>query len=300
MSENTSIHKLPIDPVAPPFDPAAFNRRIAVDDVLRTAMIGLAIAAGLAALLMPDIGIVSGLIAPGIILALWLWWSASTAKAGRALAGVADVMAADPQHAEQLIQDAIRVRPVMRWARLLTYHRLAGLRHLQKRYQESAAISLCLLAQPLKGPAASVRPHLLLMLAEAQLELGNLPGSYHALAHLQQSRLSLTEALQRLSLQTRYELAASAYDAALHRSKAKVELAELMPAAHGATMHAMLATAAERTDQTRLANWLWQRAELLAPRDLYERLRQHRFGIAVVEYQDALANSTPSHPTDRS
>lgn len=277
-----------------PFDPNTFNKQIEIDNLMRATMIGLAVLAGLAAVLMPSVSLLSGLVAPCVIIGLWLWWSTSTAKAGKTLSEVGGLMASDPEQASQLISQALAQRPVMRWARLLTYHRLAGLRHVQRRFNESAAICLCLLAQPLRGPAATIRPHLLLMLAEAELERDNLPGAYHALAHLQQTRLSLIEALQRLTLQTRYELAAHAYDAALHRSRAKVELAELMPAPHCAAMHAMLATAAQRRGNTRLADWLWERTRLLAPDALRDQLERGHFGVEVVDHD--LPGNTPSTP----
>lgn len=285
MSESSASSK--------PFDPAGFAKQLAFDDAVRSAMIAVAVVAAGLALLMPTMNVWSGLVAPGVVVGLWLWWSTSTAKAGQSLAQVGDLMTSDPDQAERLIQAALSRRPVMRWARLLSYHRLAGLRHLQRRFNESAAICLCLLNQPLKGPAAAVRPHLLLMLAEAQLESGNLHGAYHALAHLQQSRLSLNEALQRLALQTRYEVAAGAYDTALNKSRAKVELAELMPAPLCTAMHAMLATAAGRTGHDKLANWLWERTRLLAPADLLEQIQQGRFAFGVVEYNEPTPNTGP-------
>lgn len=277
-----------------PFDPAAFNKQLAFDDAARSAMIAVAVVATIFALLMPAAGGLFGLIAPAIVIGLWLWWSTSTAKAGRDLAQVAGLLTNDPQQAERLIQDALARRPVMRWARLLSYHRLAGLRHLERHFDESAAICLCLLNQPLKGPAASVRPHLLLMLAEAQLERGDLPGAYHALAHLQQSRLSLAEALQRLALQTRYEFAAGAYDAMLKKSRAKVELAELMPAPLCAAMHGMLATAARRTGEDRLAAWLSERTRLLAPAHLVKKFDGGQFSFGIVEHSPLETDPTPT------
>jgi len=284
----------PIPPRA--FDPAGFDRRIAMDDTVRNLMIAVAVVAALVAVALPGVYWLSGLVAPGVMVGLWLWWSTSTAKAGQALSEVGELMTSDPEQAERAIDRALGQRPVMRWARLLAYHRLAGLYHLQRRFADSAAICLCLLNQPLRGPAAAVRPHLLLMLAEAQLEAGNLPGAYHALAHLHQTRLGLGEALQRLALQTRYEVAAGADDAALDHARAKVELAELMPPSHGAAMHAMLATAAGRTHQHKLADWLWQRTRLLAPKALLDQLERGTFGTRVVEHHTPDPAATADTP----
>lgn len=266
-----------------PFDPDVFVKQIAFDDTVRALLIAGVVLAVVVTMLLPGVAVVSGLIAPAAVLGLWLWMSISTARVARSLTTFGELMAAEPGKAEDALEQMLRVKPVMRWARLLSYHRLAGLRHLQRRFAETAAICLCLLSQPLRGPAAATRPHLLLMLAEAQLEIGNLPGAYQALAHLQQTRLGLAQSLQRLAIQTRYELAIGAYDHALHRARAKVELAELMPAKHCATMHAMLATAAQRTGQARQSDWLWERARLLAGPELAQQLEQGGFSLAVVE-----------------
>lgn len=242
-----------------------------------------AVIAGIVTFLLPVLGVLSTLIAPMVLLGLWFWLTISTARVGRVLPLLSELLTTDHAQAQVTLDEVLGYRPVMRWARLLTYHRLATLRHVQRRFAETVSICLCLLNQPLKGPAAAARPHLLLMLAEAQLEVGNLPGAYHALAHLQQVRLGLAESLQRLSIQTRYELSVGAYASALHRSRAKVELAELMPPAHCATMHAMLATAAQHQGQARLANWLWERTHLLASPTLADQLAQGGFGIGIVE-----------------
>lgn len=270
------------------FDPSVFESRIALDDTIRALLIAGAVVGGVVVLLLPGLGVVSTLIAPAALLGLWFWLTLSTARVGRLLPMIGGVLESDPDEARRLIDEALRVRPVMRWARLMTYHRLATLRYLERRFSETAWICLCLLNQPLAGPAKVIRPHLLLMLAEAQLEAGNLPGAYHALAHLQQTRLSLSESLQRLAIQTRYELAVGAYGAALRRSRAKVELAELMPVAPCATMHAMLATAAHHDDRPRLASWLWERTRLLASPDLLGQLERGGFGVGVVKAGPAI------------
>jgi hypothetical protein len=276
-----------------PFDPKRFEKQIAFDDMMRGLLIAGVAMAILLTLLLPGMVLISGLIAPAVVLGLWLWMSVSTARVARSLATFGELMVNEPKQAEDALGDMLSVKPVMRWARLLSYHRLAGLRHLQRRFAETAAICLCLLSQPLKGPAAATRPHLLLMLAEAQLEIGNLPGAYHALAHLQQTKLGLAQSLQRLAIQTRYEITIGANDAALHRARAKVELAELMPAKHCAAMHAMLATAAERAGQSRQSDWLWERTRLLASPELMQQLEQGGFGIAVVE-PDTISGDEPA------
>jgi hypothetical protein len=276
-----------------PFDPKRFEKQIAFDETMRGLLIAGVAMAVVMTLLMPGWAVVSGLIAPSVVLGLWLWLSVSTARVARSLSTFGELLANQPDQAENALNEMLNVRPVMRWARLLSYHRLAGLRHLQRRFAETAAICLCLLSQPLKGPAAATRPHLLLMLAEAQLEVGNLPGAYQALAHLQQTKLGLAQSLQRLAIQTRYEITIGANEAVLHRARAKVELAELMPAKHCAVMHAMLATAAQRAGQSRQSDWLWERTRLLAGPELMKELKQGGFGVAVVE-PDTVSGDAPA------
>ena len=277
------------DPVELPFDPAAFDAQLDQDQSLRWLLIAGAVVAGAVAFLLPGLGVLSTLVAPMVLLGLWFWLTVSTARVGRVLPMIGELSAIDPPRAEAMLGEVLRYRPVMRWSRLMSYHRLATLRHIQRRFDQTASICLCLLNQPLKGPAAATRPHLLLMLAESQLEMGNLPGAYHALAHLQQTRLSLAEALQRLAVQTRYELMVGAYASVLERSREKVELAELMPVAHCATMHAMLASAAHHAGRDKLASWLWERTRLLSPPALMQQFEQGGFGVGIVEHTGALA-----------
>jgi len=46
----------------------------------------------------------------------------------------------------------------------------------------------------------------------------------------------------------------------------------------------MLATAAARSRQPRLADWLWERTRLLASPALLNKLEQGGFGIGVVQH----------------
>jgi hypothetical protein len=178
-----------------------------------------------------------------------------------------------------------------RWVRVGLYHRLALLRHRAGRFAESAAISTALLdlglsgvrvpvvrraePWPTQGPEASamsfqdadsLRAGLMLLAAEATLQVGDLPNCWRWLGELHRVELPLPAVLQRLAIQTRYELAAGQHAAAMHLIEHKVRLSELMPAGACGMMHALLAAAAGRTGQTALANWLERRARLLLAR----------------------------------
>ena len=270
------------------FDRRRFDRQKTLDRLINRTLIAIALFALALALGLPMLGlgalwIVSSLLAPLALLGSWLVLTQTTAQVGRVLPMLGVMIERDPAAAEQTLAKALSRYPVMRWARQLTYHRLATLRHRQRRFEESGEVCFALLGEPLRGPAAAARPHLLLMLVEAKLETGDLPGCYHALDALYRTRLSLVEALQRLALQTRYELMVGDHAAALRAGRQKIELAELMPPAQCGAMHAMLACAAHHTHQPHVAGWLWERARLITPPTLLKQFEQGGFNVAVVE-----------------
>lgn len=277
-------------PAAGTFDRARFDRQKRNDALMNRSLGVIAGCALLVALLLPSVGLpgiwaVLSLAAPIVLLACWLVLTQTTAQVGRVLPMISELIERDPAAAQLAIDKALSRYPVLRWARLLTYHRLATLRHRQRRFDEAAEICYALLCEELRGPAASVKPHLLLMLAESKLETRDRAGAYHALDSLYHTRLSLVEALQRLALQTRYELMIGAHGSALHQGKRKIELAELMPLAQCGAMHAMLAYAAEQSGQDRIARWLWERTKLISPPALLAQFERGGFNLGVVEAQ---------------
>ena len=216
-----------------------------------------------------------------VLLLAWVLVNRVSAGVAHELPRLSAMIVAEPAQGERWLAAAMRRRPLLRWVRLMLYHRLAILRHRQRRYAEAGAICRAVLGYRL-GPAEHARPSLLLLLTEAALERRDLMLAFASLRELHHTRLGLTEALQRLALQTRYELAAGLEAMATEGSERKLRLAELMPAAQCGAMHAMLATAAQRTRRDALARSLWARAELLAsPRQL-EQFRAGQFSLDVI------------------
>ncbi len=265
----------------PPFSPDLFFREMRLDAWLRWSVAGAVIVA---------VGflIVSGLADTfaGMVLAMLLilgWVAVSSISAGvfRALPGLTAMIGQDPSAAESALAQQIRRRPLMRWVRLMLYHRLASIRHRQQRFAESAAICQAVLTQPL-GPASAQRGRLLLMLTEARLQCRDLYGAYRSLCELHHQRLGLVESLQRLAIQTRYEVLAGHDRAALSNTRQKLLMAELMPPVHCGAMHAMLTTAAARTGQDELADWLWRRSLLLCGAQQLDRLVKGAFAVGFV------------------
>ncbi len=222
----------------------------------------------------------------------WLGMGAVSASVSRRLPQVAALTETGPDQAEAMITQALRRRGLLRWVRLMVYHRLAVLRHRQRRYEETAAICAAVLRHPL-GPGESARAHLLLMLAESRLQLSDPEGAWPVLLELYATRLSLVEALQRMALQTRYEVVVGHHAAAMHAADRKIGLAELMPGPQCGAMHAMLATAARATRHEDLAGWLWRRAELLCSPDQLRRLTEGGFGLPVVGVWEPTVEPNP-------
>lgn len=255
----------------PPFAPRTLESQLRWDAALRgLAVAGVVVVLAAVMVLEPG-GSAVALAGMVLVVAGWLAVNVVSAKVSRELPRVAAMIEADPVAAEARLAEHMRRRPLMRWVRLMLYHRLAGLRHRQRRFAESAAICAAVLRHRL-GPARQARAHLLLMLTEAALECGDLHAAYGALSELFRTRLTLLEALQRLALQTRYEVMAGHPAAAVQQAQRKAHLAELMPTPQCGALHAMLATAAVQAKQHDLATWLWGRAQLLCTPEQLEEL----------------------------
>lgn len=277
MSEEQSPQPETAPTVPPPqpfvFSPRQMTRQLWLDNLVRRAFGVAIVVACLFVLFSGGGGGSTSAVLIIAIVAAWILVSATSARISRDLPRISALIESDPGEAETLIGEGLRRRALLRWVRLLLYHRLAMLRHRQQRYAESAAISAAVLAYPL-GPAKQAEAHLLLMLAESCLRLGDVHGAYAALVRLHGMKLSLTEALQRLALQTQYEVTIGADQSSLWRVHDKVRLSELMPAAQTGAVNAMLALAAQRSGDGPTAQWLTERAQLLcSPEQLRDMAR---------------------------
>ena len=164
--------------------------------------------------------------------------------------------------AEQQIERSLKTFSLFRNAKLLGMHRLAMLRHAQRRWPDAVALSRALLAQRL-GPLKGLNKPSRLILAEALLEMDDPRGARDALAGLFDQRLSLSEAMTMLAVQVDYQARTGAWDQMMDRIATKVQLAELMPTTSAARTQAMLALAAKKSGREDWAIWLRRRVELL-------------------------------------
>jgi tetratricopeptide (TPR) repeat protein len=168
--------------------------------------------------------------------------------------------------AENHIERALRSFSLFRSSKVMSLHHLALLKHVQKHWRETAALCRALLKQrpgTLRGLAKITR----LLLADALLELNDLPGAYASLAVLYHEHLSLGEAVNLLAIQLDYESRIGAWETMLPRGAIykRVQL----PAETSARAQALMALAAMKTGQHSWADWLRARAQLLAdPTDL--------------------------------
>ena len=247
----------------PKFNEQLLRRQIILDRLIRmVAFTGILGAFFWFTLFSTTILPVSNVIMIVLLMMGWFAINSINARTGRELGQVSSVIDQDPERVEKWIALALARRPLVRWVRLMIYHRLAMVRHRERNFAEAAAISRIVLGYPL-GPAEGSRAHLLLLLTESSLEIHDIQTAYSSLSRLYSMPVSLTEALQRLSLQIRYELLTGNYDSAISNLDEKLEMVELLPAPQCGVTHQLLAIAANRCGNHDLAEWLQKRANLL-------------------------------------
>ncbi|MFW6032078.1 MAG: hypothetical protein ACOCTI_01730 [Phycisphaeraceae bacterium] len=273
----------PAEASAPPapesFSPGELRRQLWIDGVMRYGLLAGMVAAVAVLFSLDSTGTIAAAVTIVLVMAGWLALNFASAQVMRDLPQLLMLAGAKPAAAEKRIRAHLARRPLTRWARMMLYHRMAVLRHRQQRFADAAAIARSLLERKV-GLPAKIRPHLLLLLTEASLELGDLGSVHRALARLHGMELNLHETLQHQALLLRYQVTAGHDAAAGSDLGARARLAELLPAPQSGTMHAMLAAAAERTGQVEKARWLRERMELLCTPEQLEELEQGRSTIA--------------------
>lgn len=240
-----------------------FRRDITLGALLRLALLAGAMAA-IAINWFPNIKF-DGTLVLIVIGGVWMVLSYRSVKGTRLAAESPLLIAAGNfDAAEQQIEQALRSFSLFRSAKVLSLHHLALLRHAQRRWQDSALLSKTLLGQRL-GAMQSITKPTRLLLADALLELGDVPGAYHALTDLYRDRLSLGESMNLLLVQLDYEAKIGAWESMLPPGGAyrRTQLAELMPAPSAARAQAMMALAAKKLGRKDWADWLSYRAALL-------------------------------------
>lgn len=281
----------------PIFVPGALQRELAIDSAIRWVLTTIVIVGLIAASVWGSEESAWQMLLIFGIIGVWFTVTASATRAAQEIPKITALLDRNLTGAEDLLAHALKRRHMPKAIRLLLYHRLAVLRMRQGRFAEAAVICQAVLAQNPQTPTRltadtgssrskpthldmawaphrnteGLRTSLLLMLAESCLRCQDPAGAYMGLQQLHRQRLRLLDLLQLLMLQTRYEIA-TRQRTALHRVDKKISMAELMPAPQCGAMHGLLATAAERNDQTNLADWLWRRAQLLCTTEQLDAL----------------------------
>jgi hypothetical protein len=238
-----------------------FRRDLTFGRVLR----GLFAGALVGTFLMPLAGVtLDPLLVLPVIACVFVALSFGSVKGSRLITDSPSLIAAGQfDEAERRIDQALRSFSLFRHVKVLGLHHLALLRHAQKNWQESALLCRALLGQKL-GTLQGIGKPARLMLADALLEMGDVRGAAGAIGDLMRHRLSLAEVLKLLAVQLDYQSRLGAWDDMMSGIGAKVQLAELMPAAAAARSQALLALAAKNAGRPDWSDWLRRRAELLA------------------------------------
>jgi hypothetical protein len=235
-----------------------FQRDLTMSALLKGVLIGASIAA---VIFLPGVDPTFVVTA---FLFVWLALSFKSAAGSRLVADSPTLISLGKyDEAEASLERSLKTFSMFRGVKLLSLHHLAVLRHKQHRWEESAKLCQALLRQRLGGLANLTKPSQI-MLADALLQMGDLHGAHAAITRLYQHRLSLAEALQLMVLQLDYETRIAAWASAATGLRQKVELCDLLPARESARAQAMMSLAARKVGQTQWADWLLQRARLLA------------------------------------
>lgn len=204
-----------------------------------------------------------------VVMVAWYLFVSGQRRVARLAALTNGLIAAGATDAaEQHILQVLRSPLLLGAARSLAVYQLALLRQTQRRWRDVALLCGVLLGQGRvrRGPAAVP---LRLLLAASSLELDDLATARTALGALAAAAaagrpLTLSERLRVLGLQLSFHLRIKAWGAVVSALPAKIELAELMPAAEAALAQATMALAAHSLGLADWRDWLVRRAELLA------------------------------------
>ncbi len=203
-------------PSLQPFSAHMMDRQFVIDRVLWSAfavmLIGLMVYASIHSEEADEDHVAMIVLLLGFI-GLWLAYDIPRVRVMRDWPRILELTELAHPEAEPRLASALSRRPLRASMRVQLYHRLAVLRHRQRRLGEAAAVCQALLRRRL-GAAGAIKPHLLLMLTEAQVLTKDYWGAWQSLSALSAFNLPPRETLQRLAWQTRYEVETGAFAAA--------------------------------------------------------------------------------------
>lgn len=256
--------------------PAPIGTQQAISLFRRWLMLGRAIRIALWAALVAMALLGSYLVVgfPLLAVAYVMIMVATTRTTRLALEGSSLIAAGQLDLAEDSVGRSIRGFSVHRDGKALGLQQLAMLRHAQKRWADSAALTRELLArQPAKPSASEMEKQSRLVLVDSLLELGDIQSAGLELARLEQLPLNLKELLSLTALRTDFLARSGEWNGLFQQIERTTALAEIMPARMGARVEAMLALAAKKLGRDDWASYLTRRVELLVDMD---ELVKHR------------------------
>jgi len=269
----------------PPFDATRARRRMELESWLRFAMFMGFVLVFVGASFLEDVFGAASAMLVVVVLGAWIIIGISGARVSQQLQRITTLIDVDPAVAEDELARAMRRWPLPRGVRLLLLHRLAAIRHRQRQFTEAQMICQFLLSHETFA-LRPVRAHVLLMLAEAQMQTGPVACAWPALAQLSAMRLRLAESLQYHALQGQYEVSSGYIDHALHDLPSKLSMLELLPAEQCGMLHLLYAEAARQSQQPTLEQWLRDRAALLCSDDAAQAAARQPVVSTVADMSD--------------
>ncbi len=242
---------------------ARLRRDMALSSVVKAALFAAAVFSLFVETIFSQ-RVIAPSLALSVVALIWVLLSYRSMKWTRLAAGSPALIAAGQyEEAERVIERSLRSFSLFGGMKLRALHYLAVLRHAQRRHAEAALLCQTLLSRGL-GEAGELTRESRLILADSLLELDDLWGTYGVLSSLYSDRLSLSEALEMLAIQTDYLSRIGGWREMLSGLAQKLPLAELMPAGRSARTQAFFALAAKKAEWGAWESYLRRRVELIA------------------------------------
>ena len=203
--------------------------------------------------------------------ALWFALAAwSTRRAQAVQLGSALVAAGELETASSILIDAMATFTMIPSVKLTACQQLATVAQRQGDHQATVRLGRALLRQPLRR-ARWLSTQCRLVVADSLLTLNESAQAYDVFRPVYDVPLSLADRLALLPIQLRYELETGHAESAVRALGEKVRLAELLDAPKAALVHALLAEACHRQNQSDQCGYLAERAALYHDPELIAR-----------------------------
>jgi hypothetical protein len=235
---------------------------------------------------------------PMTVMAVWVLASIAGVRVSKLVQSAPSLIAAGfLDQAELRLAEGISRFTLVRSSKVLALHHLALLRHAQRQFADSLRLADAAIFHGADRADEHAGVSARLLIAEAALELGDLPRCHAALQSLRLRPLQLSDLLHLTALEIDYLSRIGAWREMLSDVRARVDLSELMPAPVSVRSQALLALAARETGQSELADFLVRRCVLLADVEELVAQRPVLSGLFGVRSSAEPVATTPAIPT---